>query len=116
MVSDSICHGKTANTRRRDFVAYDTTGASVGDAVGATGASVGDAVGATGASVGDAVGEATVGAATTVGAPLVGAGVLTGLNALWANTLLGRLTDRITGAAHAAWMTSRLVIPSPFFS
>ena len=64
--------------------------------------------------MGVTVGAEGVGAA--VGPALVGAGVLTGLNALCANTPLGRLTAKITGAAQAAWTTARFVMPPSFFS
>ena len=52
----------------------------------------------------------------SVGPAPVGAGVLTGLNALCANTPLGKLTAKITGAAQAAWTTARFVMPPSFFS
>ena len=61
-----------------------------------------------GPGVGEAVGEA--------GAIVVGADVVTGLIAGIAKTEFGRLTDMITGAAHAALTSPRLVMPSSLCS
>ena len=60
-----------------------------------------------GAAVGPPVG-ASVGVVR--GPAPEGVGVLTGLKAFCANTLFGRLTNKITGAAQAAWMNSRFKI------
>ena len=70
-----------------------------------------------GASVGGDAGASVGGAVGGCGGTGPGAGVLTGLNALCASTPLGKLTDKITGAAHAAaWTTFRFVMPPSFFS